>query len=136
MISQEVHDDMLDVNEPNLYDESIRSINYYEYTPHFQANNNTCGHQIRIDINAQDIYTLPSKSYLSIKGQIRRLDNNTAYVATDEITLINNAIMYLFTGVKYELNGTTIESINYPGQTTSMLGYLSYPDDSTGLSCC
>mgnify|MGYP003417128258 CR=1 FL=1 len=34
------------------------------------------------------------------------------------------------------MNGTTIESINYPGQTTSMLGYLSYPDDSTGLSFC
>ena len=136
MISQEVHDDMLDVNEPNLYDESIRSINYYDYTPQTQANNNKCGHQIKIDINAQDIYTLPSKSYLSIKGQIRRLDNNTAYVGTDEIALINNAIMYLFTGVKYELNGTTIESINYPGQTTSMLGYLSYPDDSTGLSFC
>ena len=95
MISQEVHDDMLDVNEPNLYDESIRSINYYDYTPQTQANNNTCGHQIKIDINAQDIYTLPSKSYLSIKGQIRRLDNNTAYVATDEISLITNAIMYL-----------------------------------------
>ena len=136
MISQEVHDDMLDVNEPNLYDESIRSINYYDYTPQTQANNNTCGHHIKIDINAQDIYTLPSKSYLSIKGQIRMFDNNTAFVATDEIALINNAIMYLFTGVKYELNGTTIESINYPGQTTSMLGYLSYPDDSTGLSFC
>jgi hypothetical protein len=136
MLSQEVHDEVLDVHEPNLYDESITSMNYYEYSPQTQANNNTCGHQINMVINAQDIYTLPSKSYLSIKGQIRRLDNNNAYVATDEITLINNAIMYLFTGVKYELNGTTIESINYPGQTTSMLGYLSYPDDTTGLSSC
>jgi hypothetical protein len=138
-MSEEVHDEMLDVNEPNLYDESISSINYHEYTPQTQANNNTCGHQINMIINAQDVYTLPSKSYLSIKGQIRRIDTNNAYVAADEITLINNAIMYLFTGIKYELNGSTIESINYPGQTTSMLGYLSYPDDfsaSTGLSCC
>jgi hypothetical protein len=139
MLSEEVHDEILDVNEPNLYDESISSINYYEYTPQTQANNNTCGHQINLIINAQDVYTLPSKSYISIKGQVRRNDNNRAFVAADEITLINNAIMYLFTGMKYELNGTTIESINYPGQTTSMLGYLSYPDDfstSTGLSCC
>ena len=136
MLSQEVHDEILDVNEQTLYDESISSMNYHEYTPQTQANNNQCGHQINIVINAQDVYTLPSKSYLSIKGQIRKKANNNAYAATDEVTLINNAIMYLFTGVKYELNGTTIESINYPGQTTSMLGYLSYPDDSTGLSCC
>ena len=56
-----------------------------------------------------------------------------------EISLINNAMMYLFTGVKYELGSTMVESINYPGQITSMLGYLSYPDDfstSAGLKCC
>jgi hypothetical protein len=139
MLSEEVHNEILDVNEPNLIDESISSLNFYEYTPQTQANNNTCGHLINMVINAQDIYTLPSKSYLNIKGQIRRTDNNNAFAANDEIGLIINAIMYLFTGVKYELNGTTIESINYPGQVTSMIGYLSYPDDfstSSGLSCC
>jgi hypothetical protein len=138
-MDQEVHDEMLDINEPRLYDESISSLNFYEYTPQTQANNNTAGLQISMIINNQDIYTLPSKSFISIKGQIRRADNNNAYVAGDEITLINNAMMYLFTGVKYELGNTTIETINYPGQTTSMIGYLSYPDDfstSAGLTCC
>ena len=137
-LSQEVHDEMLDISEPHLYDESISSMNFYEYTPQTQANNNTSSHQISITINNQDIYTLPSKSYISIKGQIRRADD-TVYAATDEITLINNAMMYLFTGIKYELGSTTIESINHPGQITSMLGYLSYPDDfstSAGLKCC
>src|SRR5579863_1291840 len=138
-LSEEVHDEMLDVSEPHLYDESISSMNFYEYTPQTQANNNTAGHQISIVINNQDIYSLPSKSYVSIKGQIRRADNNNAYAAADEIALINNAMMYLFTGVKYELGSTMVESINYPGQITSMLGYLSYPDDfstSAGLRCC
>jgi hypothetical protein len=138
-MDQEVHDEMLDINEPRLYDESISSMNFYEYTPQTQANNNTAGLQISMIINNQDIYTLPSKSYISIKGQIRRADNNNAYAAGDEITLINNAMMYLFTGVKYELGNSTIETVNYPGQTTSMIGYLSYPDDfstSAGLTCC
>ena len=56
-----------------------------------------------------------------------------------EIALINNAMMYLITGIKYELDASTIETINWPGQLTSMIGYLSYPDDfstSSGLSCC
>jgi len=139
MASTEVHDEMLDINEPHLYDESISSMNFYEYTPQTQANNNTAGQQISMIINNQDMYTLPSKSYLAFKGQIRRADNNNAFVAANEITLINNAMMYLFTGIKYELGSTTIEFINYPGQTTSMLGYLSYPDDfstSAGLTCC
>ena len=135
----EVHDDMLDITNPYEYDESISEINYHEYTPQTQANNNTIGHQIKIDINAQDIYTLPSKSYISITGQIRRLDNNQAYARGDEITLINNAMMYLFWEIRYELGSTKIESINFPGQVTSMLGYLTYPDDfstSSGLKYC
>jgi len=82
---------------------------------------------------------LPSKSYISFKGQIKRADNNNTYVAANEITLVNNAMINLFTGIKYKLGNTTIEFINHPGQTTSMLGYLSYPDDfstSTELTCC
>jgi len=126
MPSTAVHDEMLDINEPHLYHESISSMNFHEYTPQTQANNNTAGQQISMIINNQDIYTLPSKYYISFKGQIRRADNNDAYVAANEITLINNAIMYHFTGIKCELGNTTIEFINYPGQTTSMLGYLSY----------
>lgn len=139
MTSLEVHDEILDVSEPHHYDESISSIDFYEYTPQTQSNNNTPSVQISMTINNQDIYTLPSKSYISIKGQLRKLGNNNVYAATDEITLINNAMMYLFTGIKYELGNTTIETINYPGQTTSMIGYLSYPDDfskSAGLTCC
>ena len=139
MLSEEVHDEMLDITEPHLFDESISSMNFYEYTPQTQANNNIPGHQISVTINNQDIYTLPSKSYISIRGQVRRAGNNNAYAADNEITLINNAMMYLFTGIKYELGATTIETINWPGQVTSMLGYLSYPDDfstSSGLSSC
>ena len=31
--SQEVHHEMLDITEPHLYDESLSSMDYYEYTP-------------------------------------------------------------------------------------------------------
>ena len=138
ILKKEHHDEMLDITEPYLYDESINEINYFDYTPQTQANNNGTGNEIKIDINAHDIYTLPSKSYISIKGQIRKLDN-AAYAAADEITLINNAMMYLFSEIKYELGSTKIENVNHPGQVTSMLGYLTYPDDfstSVGLKCC
>mgnify|MGYP003547443230 FL=1 len=135
----EVFDEMLSIDTKFDYDESIQSLQVYEYTPQTQANNNTHGQSISITINAQDIYTLPSKSYITIRGQIRRGDNDHPFAADDEITLINNAMMYLFSCVKYELGGITIETINNPGQVTSILAYLSQPDDfntSSGLKYC
>ena len=138
-LSLETHNAMLDIAEPYLNDESIKSMQFFEYPPQTQANNNTPSHSIRIEINSDAIYTLPSKSYISIEGQIRRAGNNAAYDAADEITLINNAMMYLFDEINYKLNTTTIEQISNPGQTTSMIGYLSQPDDfstSAGLKYC
>jgi len=94
-ISVEIHDGVLDINDLSLYDNSIENANFYKYTPQTQANNDAHGQQIRIDINVQDTFAVPSKSYISITGQIVRADDNTAYVPANEITPINNAIMYL-----------------------------------------
>ena len=47
----------------------------------------------------------------------------------DEVALTNNAIMHLFSRIKYHLSNQLIESLNYPGQVTTMLGLLKYPDD-------
>ena len=138
-LSTETHDECLDIAEPFVYDESIQSLQYFEFTPQTFANCNTVGHPIKIYINAQDVYALPSKSYINIKGQLRRNDNNNAYAAADEVALLNNAMMYLFTEVKYDLDSTNIEKLSSPGQITSMLGYLSQPDDfstSAGLKYC
>ena len=37
--------------------------------------------------------------------------------------------MYLFKNIKYKLSETVIEKVQYPGQATTMLGLLKYPDD-------
>jgi len=103
------------ITDPNLYDNSTEKAEFYEYTPQTQANDNSPGQKIRIDINAQDIITKPSESYVSITGQIVRADNNV-YAVAYEITLINNAMMFLFSLIKYELGSTTMESIIHPGQ--------------------
>ena len=100
-LSAETHDDCLDINEPYIYDESIHSLEYFEFTPQTFANCNTVGHPIKIHINARDVYTLPLKKYINIKGQLlRRNDNDNLYVADDEVASINNAMMYFFTEVK------------------------------------
>ena len=44
--------------DPRLKDESIKDINYFEYTPQTQANNNNPNHQIKRDINVQHMYDM------------------------------------------------------------------------------
>ena len=113
--------------------------NNCDYTPQSQDNLNARGAPIRIEINASDNYLNPSKSYLVIKGQLVRSDNNNAFAANAEIALVNNAMMYLFSEASYSIGGVTMERISTPGQIKSMLGYLSLPDDystSAGLKSC
>ena len=45
--------------------------------------------------------------------------------------------MHFFESIRYELSDQEIEKIMYPGQATTMLGLLKYPDDfskSKGLN--
>ena len=45
--------------------------------------------------------------------------------------------MHLFRNIRCELSGQEIETITHPGQVTTMLGLLKYPDDlskSKGLN--
>ena len=44
----------------------------------------------------------------------------------DLITLTNNGVLYLFSSLKLTLAGQTVEHVNYPGQTTSLLSLASY----------
>jgi len=63
--------------------------------------------------------------------------DDAEYANADVITLTNNAMMYLFNDIKYQLSGQEIESLFHPGQATTMLGLLKFPDDfqkSTGLN--
>ena len=74
------------------------------------------------------MFTQPSESYLILEGRLRKTDG-TAYVNADEVALTNNAIVHLFSRIEYHLSNQLIESINYPGQATTMLGLLKYPDE-------
>ena len=97
---------------------------------------NTSGQDIGLYIETQDIFTHPSESFLIIEGRLTK-DNNNDYGNDDLITLTNNGVMHLFKRIRYELSGQEIENIVHPGQATTMLGLLKYPDDfskSKGLN--
>ena len=115
--------DILKFTETPLIDESIEEYEYHKYDPITGTNLNN-GVNIRISIESQDVFTHRSESYLMFKSRITKADGTT-YANADEVALTNNAIMHLL----YHLSNQLIGSLNYPGQATTMLGLLTYPDD-------
>ena len=68
------------------------------------------------------------------EGRLTKADN-TAYANADEVACTNNAIMHLFSRIEYHLSNQLMESLNYPGQATTMLGLLKYQDDFSKAKC-
>ena len=61
------------------------------------------------------------------KGRLTKADG-TPYANADEGAPTKNAIMLLFCRIEYHLSNQLIESLNYPGQATTILGLLKYLD--------
>ena len=119
---------ILRITDPILSDTSIDKYEDVENEPVAGTNLNNHGGDIRLYIETQDTFTHPSKSYLIVEGRLTKADNNS-YGDNDVISLTNNGVMHPFKNIRYKLLGQEIEKIMYPGQATTMLGLLKYPDD-------
>ena len=119
--------DILKYTDIPIIDESIEEYEYHEHDPITGTSLNNGG-DIRIIIESQDVFTHPSESYSIFECRITKADD-TAYANADEVDLTHSAIMHHFSRIEYHLSNQLIESLNYPGQVTTMLGLLKYPDD-------
>ena len=119
--------DILRITDPVITDESISEYEHLEYNPIAGTNLNDGG-DITITIELQDVFSHPSESFLLIEGNLTKTDD-VAYENGDAVTLTNNGIMYLFKRIRYDLAEKVIETVQHPGQATTMLGLLKYPDD-------
>ena len=117
--------DILRISETPMQDESIEYYETHEYETVTGSSLNNPG-EIRINIETQDLFTHPSESYLVVEGRLTKNDD-TLYANADNVALTNNAIMHLFSNIKYQLSGQEIASIYNPGQASTMLGLLKYP---------
>ena len=120
--------DILQITEDIPVDDSIYEYEYKEYNPITGTDFNRGS--IVITIESQDIYTHPAESFLIIEGRLIKNTGNN-YNDNEYVTLINNAMMYLFSDVRYHLASHEIEVLQNPGHATTMLGLLKYPDDFT-----
>ena len=125
---------ILRITDPIPSDDSIDRYEEIAYEP--VAGTVASGQDIRLTIETQDIFTHPSESFLIIEGRLIKDDNNS-YGNNDPVSITNNGMMYLFKRIRYDLSGQEIETLVHPGQATTMLGLLKYPDDfskSKGLN--
>ena len=126
--------DTLNIEEPLANDTSIFSQQFFPFNPITGTEYNQAG-LIQINIESQSEYFLSHKSWLQIDGEVLT-QNNQRYVAANDISLVNNGILYCFSNIKYQLGGNEIESVNYPGQATTMMGLLKYESSYPGLGQC
>ena len=113
--------DILNFTEEIIVDEDIDRFEFHEYEP-VNKNLDTPG-EIRINIEQQDLFTLPSEAYILVEGRLLKADG-TSYADTDVVALVNNGIMHLFRQISYQLSNQDVETIFEPGQATTMIGYL------------
>jgi hypothetical protein len=118
--------DILRFTENTIIDEGIESYEFHEYEPVSGTNLNTG--EIRVNIELQDTFAHPSESYLLFEGRLTKADG-TFYINADAVSLVNNGLMHLFSCITYRLSNQEIESVYHPGQATTMLGMLKYPND-------
>jgi uncharacterized protein YneR len=103
----------------------VSEYNFHNYEPVVGSNLNS-NSQIRIIIEDQDLFYFPSKSFLTIKGKLTK-NYGSQLADTDAVTLVNNAIMFLFDRIEYQIGDKVINYINYPVHSSLMKGLLSYP---------
>jgi hypothetical protein len=112
---------MLDIENEAEYSDVVTGMEFHSHKPYASATYNTCD-EIRIPIGQQDIITAPFESTLHITG---KLSGKTAAATDADVSLVNNAVAYLFDDIRYEIGGIEVDRTKNVGITTTMKNLLS-----------
>lgn len=112
--------DILNIGGEPIFDERIVKLETHTYNPYA---NTTFGpnDEIRIPIQQQDLYTLPSESFLYIEGNF----TEDKKAAGDATKFANNCVAFMFDEIRYELNGVEIDRNRNVGITSTIKNYIS-----------
>lgn len=122
---------ILNLTEPLVFDNSIESFEYHSYKPYVTSFN--FNDEVRIPINQQDLYVLPSASSLYIEGTITAFNRETK-AEVKSVLFTNNPILHLFQDIRYELNGIEIDKIKNAGVTTTIKSLVSMNELEASMS--
>ncbi|XP_060855323.1 uncharacterized protein LOC132933089 [Metopolophium dirhodum] len=117
-------DSYLDVTADYVDECKITQMDYHSFTPYsnMSLSNND---EIRISILNMDSYTLPCESYIYIEGKVNKPTD-----AAGDVRFLNNGLAFLFSEMRYEINGIEIQKLKTPGVSSCLKAYCSYtPND-------
>lgn len=107
---------VLNINTLAARDDSIIRKEFYPYSPYTTSYADT--DEIRIAIQSQDSYLLPCESYLYMQVTATTVGVNGANDA--DVTFVANFPSFLFSDVRYELNGVEIDRLRNVGRSSTM----------------
>lgn len=110
------NNNILNIGASATHDKSIIKKDFYPYTPF--TNSFGESEEIRISIQNNDSYLLPSESYLYMQLSVttEKNDDTTA----EKVKFVHNFPSFLFSEARYELNGVEIDRIKNVGVTSTM----------------
>ncbi|KAE9541025.1 hypothetical protein AGLY_004270, partial [Aphis glycines] len=121
----------LDVTADYVDDCKITQMQYHSFTP-YSNTSFSYNDEIRINIQNMDSYTLPCESFLYIEGNVQKPSD-----AVGDVRFSNNGLAFLFSEIRYEINGIEIQKLKSPGVSSCLKAYCSYtPNDLNTLDNC
>ncbi|KAL4118952.1 hypothetical protein QTP88_011830 [Uroleucon formosanum] len=121
-------DSYLDVTADYIDDCKITQKSYHSFTP-YSSTALSYNEKIRINVQNMDSYTLLCESYIYIEGKINKPTD-----AIGEVRFSNNGLAFLFSKMRYEINGIEIQKLKSPGVSSCLKAYCSYtPNDLNAL---
>jgi hypothetical protein len=120
--------EILDIAHGPTFDETLWEKEYHTHNPYASSklNNND---EIRIPIQQQDLYTLPSESYIYIEGMVTKKDGQVGTT----VPFINNPMAFLFDEIRYEISGVVVDSTKRVGITSTLKGLCSITPNEKNL---
>jgi hypothetical protein len=112
---------MLDITADLNFETDVTDI-YYRTHEAYAGTKFDNNDEIRISIQNQDAYTVPSMSFIHIEGQLLTIEGKAA----TKTKLVNNAFSYLISECRYLLNGIPIDETRNLGTLTTIKGNVSY----------
>ncbi|KAE9521894.1 hypothetical protein AGLY_017701, partial [Aphis glycines] len=117
-----------DVTADYIDDCKITHKSYHSFTP-YSSSALPYNEEIRINVQNMDSYTLPCESYIFIEGKVYKPTD-----AAGEVRFSNNGLAFLFSEMRYEINGIEIQKLRSPGVSSCLKAYCSYtPNDLNAL---
>ena len=115
-----MEDEVLNIDEATIFEDRLTKCEIHAYQS-FISGPYALPSEVRIAIQQQDIYTLPSRSFLRIRGKLLKADGMAAVTTR----IRRNGILHLFDRITYLLNGVELDQTRDVGVTASMKNYVS-----------